>query len=133
MKVVVNRLLDSGKATLGKLTIHDELKEVYTCKTLELSWKDNKRSVSCIPLGEYKVTSRNSEKYGEHFLINDVEDRSYILIHSANYYHQLRGCIAVGKNYADIDGDDEIDVTSSKNTMEDLLRILPKTFYINII
>ena len=133
MKVVLNRLLDTGKETLGLLTIHDELKECFSCKTLELSWEDNKRNISCIPRGEYKTTLRFSEKYGEHFLINDVEDRDFILIHSANYHTQLRGCIAVGKRYADINGDNELDVTSSRDTMESLLNILPDSFYITII
>lgn len=133
MKVVLNRLVDTGKETLGKLTIHDELKEVYECKTLELSWNDNKRNISCIPYGEYLVTRRTSDKYGEHFLVNDVENRTYILIHQANYHTQLRGCIAVGKRYADINSDGELDVTSSRNTMKDLLKALPETFYLNII
>jgi hypothetical protein len=133
MKVVLNRLMDTGKETLGKLTIHDELKECFSCKTLELSWKDNKRNVSCIPRGEYKVIVRFSEKHGEHFLVSDVDDRDFILIHSANYHTQLRGCIAVGEAYADINGDNELDVTSSRDTIEDLLRILPDSFYITII
>ena len=133
MKVVLNRLVDTGKETLGKLTIHDELKEVYECKTLELSWKDNKRNISCIPFGEYLVSMRTSEKYGEHFIVNNVEGRSYILIHQANYYTQLRGCIAVGKRYSDINSDGELDVTNSRNTMKDLLEVLPDSFYLNII
>tara|TARA_X000001382_G_scaffold101953_1_gene76648 strand:+ start:7119 stop:7520 length:402 start_codon:yes stop_codon:yes gene_type:complete len=133
MKVVLNRLMDTGKETLGKLTIHDELKEVYQCKTLELSWNDNKQNISCIPFGEYLVTRRTSEKYGEHFLINDVENRSYILIHQANYHTQLRGCVAVGRKYSDINSDGELDVTSSRKTMKDLLKALPETFYLNII
>lgn len=133
MKVVINRLVDTGKSTLGKLTIHDDIKECFSCKTLELSWKENKRNVSCIPRGEYLVTTRFSARHGEHFLVNDVDDRDYVLIHSANYHHQLRGCVAVGKNYADIDKDGELDVTSSRDTMDRLLNILPESFYITII
>lgn len=133
MKVVLNRLVDTGKETLGKLTIHDELKECFSCKTLELSWKDNKRNISCIPRGEYHCVLRFSEKHGEHFRIQDVEERDFILIHSANYHTQIRGCIAVGRAYADINGDNELDVTSSRDTIEDLLEVLPDSFYITII
>lgn len=133
MKIVLNRLHDTGKETLGILTVHDELKDCFSCKTLELSWKDNKRNVSCIPRGEYLVTTRFSEKHGEHFIINDVQDRDFILIHSANFYSQLRGCVAVGKRYADINKDGELDVTSSRDTIETLLKILPDSFYITII
>lgn len=133
MKVVLNRLLDTGKETLGSLTIYDELKVCYECKTLELSWKDNKRNVSCVPRGEYEVSTRFSERHGEHFILKDVYDRDFILIHSANFYTQLRGCVAVGKSYADINGDNELDVTSSRDTLDDLLNILPSSFLITII
>jgi len=133
MKVVLNRLVDTGKETLGALTIHDEIKESFSCKTLELSWKDNKTNVSCIPRGEYLAIVRFSEKHGEHFIIKDVEDRDYILVHAANYHSQLRGCIAVGKSYSDINKDGELDVTSSRDTLDSLLSILPDSFYINII
>ena len=133
MKVVLNRLVDTGKETLGKLTIHDEIKECFSCKTLELSWKENKTNVSCIPRGEYLVNIRFSAKHGEHFIIEDVEGRDYILIHAANYHSQLRGCIAVGKTYADINKDGELDVTSSRDTMDSLLSVLPDSFYITII
>jgi len=133
MKVVLNRLGETGKETLGVMTVHDNLKEVYSCKTLELPWKDNKRNISCIPMGQYLAVIRFSEKHGEHFTIKDVEGREYILIHSANYHYQLRGCISVGKSYADIDKDGELDVTSSRDTMDDLLEILPDSFNITII
>tara|TARA_R110002020_G_scaffold304726_2_gene520537 strand:- start:511 stop:912 length:402 start_codon:yes stop_codon:yes gene_type:complete len=133
MRVILNRLLDTGKETLGSLTIHDELKKCYECKTLELSWRDNQRNVSCIPRGDYEVVVRFSEKHGEHFAIKDVDDRDYILIHSANYHTQLRGCVAVGRSYADLNEDEELDVTSSRDTLDDLLRILPDHFYITII
>jgi hypothetical protein len=133
MKVVLNRLIETGKETLGELTIHDELKDCFSCKTLELPWRENKRNISCIPKGEYKCVIRFSDKYGEHFCVQDVEDRDFILIHSANYHTQLRGCIAVGEHYADINGDNELDVTSSRDTIESLLNVLPDSFYITII
>lgn len=133
MKVVLNRLLDTGKETLGKLVIYDELKECFTCKTLELSWKENKRNISCIPRGEYRAVIRFSEKHGEHFTIEDVEGREYVLIHAANYHYQLRGCISVGKTYVDINKDGELDVCSSRDTMDSLLEILPDSFHITII
>tara|TARA_B110000902_G_C14283823_1_gene577922 strand:- start:399 stop:800 length:402 start_codon:yes stop_codon:yes gene_type:complete len=133
MKVVLNRLSDTGKETLGHLTVHKGLDEAFSCKSLELPWKDNKRNISCIPRGEYLVVLRFSEKHGEHFALVDVEDRDYILIHAANYHHQLRGCIAVGRTYKDINNDGELDVTSSRDTMDDLLALLPDSFNITII
>tara|TARA_R110002073_G_scaffold197332_2_gene356474 strand:- start:5426 stop:5827 length:402 start_codon:yes stop_codon:yes gene_type:complete len=133
MKVVLNRLTETGKETLGLITVHKELDEVFSCKSLELPWANNKRNLSCIPKGEYQANVRFSEQHGEHFIINNVEDRDYILIHAANYHFQLRGCIAVGRDYADINKDGELDVISSRDTLDDLLSLLPDSFNITII
>lgn len=103
------------------------------CGTLELGWKENKRNISCIPLGEYTVTKRISSKYGEHFHILDVEDRSYILIHAGNFYSDIRGCILVGEDFKDLNKDGLLDITNSRQTMKQLLKVLPETFDLTII
>lgn len=133
MKVVLTRLIDDGTQTLGVLSAYKGLKKVFSCKTLELTWRDNKRNVSCVPRGDYDVEARFSEKHGEHLILKEVEGRDYILIHPANYNYQLRGCIAVGRTHTDINGDNELDVTSSRDTMESLLKALPSSFTITII
>jgi len=97
-------------------------------KTMELPWLGNANRISCIPVGTYKVERRRSQKYGIHFHVTGVPKRSLILIHHANYYHDLLGCIGVGATHADIDQDGYLDITSSKAKMKELLRILPQTF-----
>lgn len=65
------------------------------CYTIELPWKDNEKGVSCIPEGEYFISRRYSQKLQWHLEINQVDNRSLILIHPANNAQQeLRGCIA---------------------------------------
>lgn len=123
-KVFLKRFKDDGTQTLGTLTYNN--KEV--AKTMELPWKNNRSRISCIPKGTYKVIRRKSAKYGNHFHILDVNSRSYILIHSANYYYQLLGCVGVGKAHIDINGDGLLDITDSKKTMAKLLKDLPKEF-----
>jgi len=125
MKAYILRLRDDGTETLGALTIFDELEKVFECKTLELPWKGNKTNVSCIPKGVYHVSHRWSEKYGDHLIVEDVEGRTYILIHVANYVSQIEGCIGVGKTFADINSDGVIDITSSKATLKKLVDIVP--------
>lgn len=120
----LTRQEDDGVQTLGLLTVFDDDVIIYTCSTLELAWKDNKKSVSCIPSGTYKVVKRNSHKYGDHFHILGVPERSFILIHPANYHTQLEGCIAVGRFHKHIDDDGRLDVTNSKDTMNHLLKII---------
>lgn len=64
--------------------------------TIERPWANNEPFVSCIPQGEYKVVRRHSEKYGAHWHVLDVPNRSLILIHVANYASELQGCIGIG-------------------------------------
>ena len=123
-RIEINRLSDDGTQTLGELRVIEEGKVIYECKTLELPYKDNSRNISCIPEGTYKVTRRFSEKYRHHFLINEVPNRSFILIHPANYYSQLRGCIAVGAEFKKINEDNYLDVADSKKTLLDLLKLI---------
>ena len=91
----------------------------YQCKTLELSWKNNEKQVSCIPEGTYPVKIRYSKKYGTHLHITDVPNRDLILIHFGNYAGSvneksgtpdIKGCVLVGEKYGDIskDGIEEI-------------------------
>ena len=133
MKVLIDRVNDNGYSTLGVLyVLSDSDGIIYQCNTLELPFKGNRANISSIPKGKYQVKKRVSEKYGEHFHILDVPNRRYILIHQANYVHQLRGCIAVGSDFKDIDHNEELDVVNSKRTMNELLNILPKSFYLQI-
>lgn len=70
------------------------------CDTLELPYRDNQRSVSCIPTGQYKVRLRYPRESATrdylHLLVQDVKDRSYILFHRGNSAKDTRGCILVG-------------------------------------
>ena len=65
------------------------------CSTIELPWKNNEPKVSCIPEGDYELRKRWSRRFGNHFMLLDVPERSYILVHPANdAVRELKGCIA---------------------------------------
>ena len=128
MQFILTRIEDDGFQTIGDLQVFEHDTKILSCKTLELPYKDNERNISCIPEGKYKVVHRTSDKYGKHFHILDVPNRSYILIHVANYVTQLRGCIAVGSEHIDINGDGLLDVINSRSTLKTLLEIAPKEF-----
>lgn len=65
------------------------------CKTIELPWRNNQQSISCIPEGSYKLMKRFSKRFGRHLQIMDVPNRSNILFHPANCaIRELKGCIA---------------------------------------
>lgn len=79
------------KGTNGALFI----KGVFICFMIELPWKDNKNSISCIPEGTYDVQARFSTRFKHHLHVMDVPDRSLILMHAANNaLGELRGCMA---------------------------------------
>ena len=127
VNIFINRLQDDGNETLGKLYVYNGLKRVFKCCTLELPYKDNKQNVSCIPCGRYSLEPRENAKHGKHLLVEDVQDRSWILIHSGNFNRDTEGCILVGRSFVDIDGDGHKDVSASKATLAELIEIVRGT------
>lgn len=67
--------------------------------TLELAWRDNKRGVSCIPLGSYRCVRKVSPRHGETFEVLGVPDRSAILFHAGNDATDSRGCVILGASF----------------------------------
>ena len=85
-------------STMGKLFLNGE----EFCDTLELPWKQNQRSISCIPAGQYDARLRlpreSATREYIHLLVKDVPNRSYILIHIGNTTKDTQGCILVGQS-----------------------------------
>ena len=80
----------------------------FLAYTLELEWRDNQRRKSCIPKGTYEIAYRDFggyyNRYNERFdnhkkrvlELQNVKDRSAILIHIGNRPKDTLGCILVG-------------------------------------
>lgn len=65
--------------------------------TMEDDWLDNKPSVSCIPVGTYRLHRTVFHKHGyETFEVTNVLGRDRILIHPANTEEDVEGCIGLG-------------------------------------
>lgn len=132
MNVELIRTIDNGVQTTGKWYVTDGAH--FACDTLERTYADNKRGVSCIPPGKYhcaKVGASQAIPY-EHISITAVPGRSGICIHKGNHYFHSRGCVLVGKGYSDINKDGEIDILNSKNTFDALMKIVPQNFILTI-
>lgn len=132
--------------TEGDLIIPDYIKEIAgnTLKTLELTFKDNQRNISCIPEGNYEFHIHNSPKFGECIAISNVNNRDNILIHSGNTVSQFnhldkfsnkiikrncdsQGCILIGKkleNITDTDNQEQGLLFESKKGLKILLNFL---------
>lgn len=116
MRVVLERLESSDEGTFGCLTVdygdnYRECREMFY--TGELPERNNKKGLSCIPKGVYKV----SQVFWPHgkkmaYMLHDVPGRDGILIHSANFMGDkekgfkthLQGCIALGLQLGRLDG-----------------------------
>ncbi len=80
--------------TLGAFVIDGE-----TFYTIERPWLDNRRNVSCIPGGTYRVNflpRSGSGKYRNCYHLLNVTGRSGILIHNGNLVSHSRGCLILG-------------------------------------
>jgi len=116
-----------NRQRLGELYIIDEITDrtLFQCRTLELPYIDNKKNISSVPLGKVKCKLEYSNRFKKHLWeLKDVPNRSECKFHSANYFHQLNGCIALGDSFADIDGDGWRDVLNSTETMVKFHNIL---------
>lgn len=136
MKMLIARYITTDtKQTIGNGFLLSDIDNFikYEFRTLELSWKDNQKSISCIPCGDYKVIKRTSKKYKNHFHILDVPNRDYILIHNGNYNYQTKGCVLVGRDLKYLNKDNEIDVIDSVKTLKKLYSMLPDKFDLSIV
>ena len=97
INLLILRNTFSDESTIGELFLNGET----FCDTLELPYRDNQKSVSCIPTGEYKVRLRLARESATrdylHLLVQEVKDRSHILFHRGNSAKDTRGCILVGQ------------------------------------
>lgn len=88
--------------TYGKLKFPNG-EEFYT---VERPWLNNEPNISCIPEGIYELGLRYSPvvkrttggEFTEGWEVMDVPNRSYIMLHPANWPNDVQGCIGVGKD-----------------------------------
>lgn len=123
----LRRVSSNEEGTFGVLVAPDGKP---LCLTLEDPWNNNEQNVSCIPAGEYRCVPHNGTKYKNVWLLENVPNRSAILIHQGNNRDHTQGCILVGRQFGIIDG--KVSVLSSNQTLAQLRGILPKRFALKI-
>ncbi len=126
MQVDIYRFFADENQTSGVAIVTDEGGfPLFTALSLERGNNGNKRNESAIPAGTYKMVYEWSPRF-ERFLweIKGVDGRSECKFHSANYWHQLDGCVALGLTYNDINNDGYKDVTSSKDMIDEFHKVL---------
>lgn len=126
-KVSILRTETDEFGTFGKLKTG-----TFECYTLE---RPMTGEFPCIPAGTYTVEWRSAVERptkGPCYEIVGVKDRTAILIHSANWFQQLLGCIAPGRSIQVVGGFmsgkaiNQKGVTSSKDAVAGLETDLSK-------
>lgn len=115
-ELVLKRFCYHPKGTLGVIEVDGE--KFYS---IERPWLNNKPNVSCIPTGSYDMGWRQSPRFGETWHVKEVEGRTHILIHVANFPDDVQGCIGLGTGLMG----DRIAVSNSRAAVkkfEDLTR-----------
>lgn len=107
--------------TLGILELYDNAgKKLKDFTTVELLWRGNSSSTSCIPPGRYPFTkskANNNPGLGNVFRLDNVPYRGGILIHPGVNYQDSNGCILPGiKEQVDRNGDRVPDNRGGKDT-----------------
>lgn len=125
MRIVIERYDYGDKQTIGKLFLLDDHNTILSQYwSLELPDKNNKKRVSCIPEGEYIAIKHKSPRFKDCFWIQDVPNRSEILIHKGNYYFDILGCILIGSDLRDLNKDGLQDVVSSSKSVRELFNMV---------
>ena len=108
MRLVLDRIIQTDEATLGRITLGG----IHVCYTLEDQFQETKvPGETRIPDGEYKIILRKSSpmtaRYNRRFApwhkgmleIAEVPDFSNILIHLGNTDDDSAGCVLVGDDW----------------------------------
>lgn len=102
MKTVeIKRIESSSQATLGVLLVDGKA----VCWTLEEPWRGNRKEISCIPEGRYRLSLDYSpSRKRKLWTIRDVPGRSYIRIHTGNTALDTEGCPLTGTSPGMLNG-----------------------------
>lgn len=121
-QVVIQRGYKSDEVILGLLQVQSiDHPPIYT---LENPWIENQQFISCIPAGSYTCEKFSGVKYKDVWLVKDVPDRSYILLHNGNTVNHTEGCLILGLGAGELNG--EIAVLNSHDALDVLRGVLGK-------
>jgi len=131
----ITRFKESKAGTFGHLEM-----EGFSCYTLERNYVGNKPFISSVPLGEYSLTPttyKSSQsvalcnvQHGIYRHENPLSTRYGILVHAANWVHQLQGCIALGDEMMMMNG--KMGISLSVETVSRFMQMHPEQFMLRI-
>jgi hypothetical protein len=129
MNITITRSHSNPSGTPGDLVVTNAAGETFTCRTLELPWRNNEPGVSCIMEDSYRATLWRSEHLDCDVLrLEDKHGRQNCLIHCGNFAGdvtdgmetQVQGCTLVGDRYGSLvndDGSSQVAILDSRLTL----------------
>ncbi len=94
IKLTLQRISSEENCTIGVIYTADSQP---LCFSLEEPWKDNKVGISCIPTGKYLCVPHDGTRFKDVWRLENVPNRTAILIHGGNTTDDIEGCILVGQ------------------------------------
>jgi len=129
----LRRFIKTDYYTIGRLQFYNSQgKLLFEGFTLELPNRQNQKNISCIPSGTYNVVARQSEKFGDCYHLQNVVNRSGILIHTGNFYKDTTGCIILGSSVEFMNDYTKTHLLQSLQAMKKLNSLQIKNFTLKI-
>lgn len=125
---ILRRETSNEDGTFGVLSIN---KKIF-CLTLEPPWRDNKKSISCIPAGTYIAKRIMSPSHGDTFRVMNVPNRQYINFHPGNLMEHTEGCILLGESVVKLKSVDR-GIANSGKTFKDFMTLMENEQEFNLI
>lgn len=119
--MILKRIALNKYGTFGVLIVDD----IPFATTLEREWLNNQQGISCIPVGTYICKRVQSPKFGNTFEITNVPNRTSILFHAGNIDDDSHGCVLIGEQFENMNGEPAI--ISSKKGFAEFLNLLQGT------
>ena len=124
--IEIIRVQQNARQTLSVVTVDRQV----VCFALELPWRMNERSISCIPCGTYDARKYISKKYNRVCIcLAGVHGRDYVSIHPGNTINDTHGCILPGMSVKK-DTFDTLKVVESSKALNEILKL--SSDFINI-
>lgn len=130
--ILINRIKEGYKETLGQGTLLLNGMPRYDFVTLEKPNLHNTFNVSSIPAGTYKATKYIRPNKKKAIQLHGTDPRTWILIHSGNYFDDSEGCILPGKRFGDMNADGIYDVQESGDVTDMIYDLIPNEAEITV-
>ena len=98
--ITIKRIASNDAGTFGVVLDGDN----PFCVSCELPWNENKKNISCIPVGWFEAMRVDSPRFGNTFEVKGgTLGRTHILFHKGNFaLKDSKGCILLAEGFGQL-------------------------------